>query len=53
MHAVLATGAIISGIPLVDRVQENPLEAIETGDFVKVDADSGLVTVIKKKYPKP
>lgn len=45
---VVAVGAIMAGIPLVDRLDKNPLEVIETGDYVKVDADEGLVEVIKR-----
>ncbi len=42
---VVAIGAIISNIPMVDQLEKNPLEVIKTGDFVEVDADGGTVTV--------
>ncbi len=45
---VVAAGAIISGIPMVDRLDQNPVEAIQTGDFVEVDADQGVVRVQSK-----
>ncbi|MFQ6074769.1 MAG: aconitase X swivel domain-containing protein [Candidatus Bathyarchaeia archaeon] len=35
-------------IPIVDRLDKNPLEVIENGDFVTVDADKGEVTIAKK-----
>lgn len=35
-------------IPVVDRLNQNPLEVIKSGDYVKVDANKGLVEVIKK-----
>jgi predicted aconitase with swiveling domain len=41
---IVAVGAIISGIPLVDRVPEDLLR-LKSGVFVTVDADQGLVTV--------
>lgn len=41
---IVAVGAIISGIPLVDRVSEELL-LLESGVFLAVDADRGLVTV--------
>ncbi len=41
---IVAVGAIISGIPLVDRVPEDLLQ-LKGGVFVIVDADQGLVTV--------
>jgi len=42
---VVAIGAIISNIPMVDQLDKNPLEVIKTGDFVEVDADQGIVRV--------
>jgi uncharacterized protein len=45
---VVAIGAIISNIPMVDQLDKNPLEVIQTGDFVEVDADQGIVRVKPK-----
>ena len=42
---VVAIGAIISNIPMVDQLERNPLEMIKTGDFVEVDADQGTVKI--------
>jgi uncharacterized protein len=42
---IVAIGAIISNIPMVDQLDRNPLEVIKTGDFVEVDADQGIVRV--------
>jgi len=39
---IVAVGAIISGIPLVDRVA---ISRIRTGDMVSVDGDMGIVTI--------
>jgi len=47
-HPVWATLAIELNIPLVDRLEKNPCEVIETGDWVKVDAENGIVEIIKK-----
>jgi uncharacterized protein len=41
---IVAVGAIISGIPLVDRVPEEIMR-IKNGTFVEVDADEELVRV--------
>jgi uncharacterized protein len=41
---IVAVGAIISAIPLVDRVPEDML-CLKKGVFVTVDADSGLVII--------
>ena len=45
---IVAVGAIISGIPLVDRVTEEILQ-IKNGTLVEVDADQGLVRVFKEE----
>jgi len=45
---VIAIGAIISKIPMVDQLEKNPVETIKTGDFVEVDADRGMVKVKPK-----
>jgi uncharacterized protein len=48
-HPVWVALSIELGIPLVDRLDKNPCEVIETGDWVKVDAEKGIVQVTKKK----
>ncbi|MBM4331945.1 MAG: DUF126 domain-containing protein [Deltaproteobacteria bacterium] len=45
---IIAVGAAMGNIPLVDRLDQNPLEVIVTGDYVKVDGDKGIAEVIKK-----
>lgn len=40
---IVAVGAIISGIPLVDKMEKDPFEVLKNGDHVKVDAASGFV----------
>ncbi|MFC1592773.1 aconitase X swivel domain-containing protein [Candidatus Omnitrophota bacterium] len=42
---VLAVGAIISGIPVVDKLDGNPVELIKSGDYVELYADEGFVKV--------
>ena len=48
IETVLVVTAFIAQVPLVDRLEKNPFEAIHTGDLVKVDADNCTVTVIRK-----
>ncbi len=43
---IVAVGAIISDIPLVDGVEKNPLAMIKTGDKVLVDAIVGSVEIL-------
>jgi len=40
---IVTVGAIMSNIPLVDKLDKNPLEIIKTNDFVEIDADQGIV----------
>ena len=39
--------AILSDIPMVYDLDQDPLEVIETGDRVEVDADNGIVKIFK------
>ena len=48
---IIAVGAAMGNIPLVDRLDKNPLEVISSGDRVKIDGDQGTVEVTKKKSP--
>ena len=45
---IIAAAAIVANIPMVDRLEKNPLEVISTGDYVKVDATNGIVEVVGK-----
>jgi predicted aconitase with swiveling domain len=45
---IIAVGAAMGNIPLVDRLEKNPLEVIATGDHVKIDGDQGIVEITKK-----
>ena len=43
---VTAVGAVMANIPLVDRLNLNPLETIRTGDWVRVDGDRAVVEIM-------
>ena len=45
VETVLVVSAFMVKVPLVDRLERDPFEAIQTGDFVKVDAERGTVTI--------
>jgi len=47
MTTKVALGAVVMRVPSVTDFDRDPLEIIETGDWVKVDADRGLVEVCK------
>ena len=42
---VVAMGAILSGIPMLDRLNEDPFSFINTGDVLELDADEGILII--------
>ena len=48
VEPVMAMVAIMNDIPMVHRLDQNPLEVIKTGDYIKMDATEGVVEVINK-----
>ena len=48
MTTKVALGAVVMRIPSVTDLDRDPLEVIETGDWVIVDGDCGIVEVKKK-----
>ena len=48
MTTKVALGAVVMRIPSVTELDRNPLDVIETGDWVIVDGDRGLVEVRKQ-----
>ena len=46
---IVAVGAVISGIPLVDRVAEEILQT-KNGTMVEVDADGGRVVIFGEDF---
>lgn len=47
-EGVVAVSAIITEIPMVHELEEDPFEYIENGNFVVVNADEGFVEIQKK-----
>ena len=45
---VIAVGAIISDIPMVDKLNRDPIDLIKTGDHIELDADNEIVKVNRK-----
>lgn len=41
--------SMVMGVPSVTDFDKDPTEVIETGDWVKVDGDKGIVEVTKKE----
>lgn len=51
-ETIIAVGAIMGGIPVVDSLEQNPYEVIADGDYVKVDAVRGIVEIQKRSEGK-
>lgn len=47
-ETIIAVGAIMGGIPVVDKLEKDPFTVIANGDYVKVDATKGIVEIIKR-----
>jgi predicted aconitase with swiveling domain len=48
MNTKIALGAVVMRAPSVTELDQDPLTVIETGDWVMVDGDRGIVEVTKK-----
>jgi uncharacterized protein len=49
MSTKIALGAVVSHAPAMTDFDQDPLTVIQTGDWVRVDADAGIVTITRKK----
>lgn len=47
MTTKVALGTIVMHIPAVTDLEQDPTEVIESGDWVKVDGDNGIVEITK------
>jgi predicted aconitase with swiveling domain len=47
MNTKIALGIVVTHVPSVTELDQDPLIVISTGDWVQVDADQGIVTVTK------
>ena len=46
---IVAVGAIISEIPLIDMLEKNPYKILKDGDLVLVNGSEGYIEVIGQK----
>jgi len=42
-EAIIVTGCVLAEIPLIDRLEENPLKTLKTGVLLKVNAEEGFI----------
>jgi hypothetical protein len=47
MTTKVALGAVVMHTPAVTDLDQDPLDVIKTGDWVRVDGDNGIVEVTK------
>ncbi len=52
MTTKVALGAVVMRVPSVTDFDRDPLEVIETGDWVTVDGNRGIVEIIKRTNEK-
>lgn len=48
MSTKVALGTVVSHAPAMTDFDQDPLTLIRSGDWVRVDADAGLVTITRK-----
>ena len=48
MTTKIALGAVVTHAPAITDFDQDPLDVIETGDWVRVDADNGVVEITKR-----
>jgi len=53
MTTKIALGAVVTRAPAMTGFDHDPLTTIETGDWVTVDADRGIVEIRKRRPPTP
>lgn len=49
MSTKVALGAVVTHAPAVTDLDQDPLTVIETGDWVEIEADEGIVKVTKRR----
>ncbi|MCY1517749.1 hypothetical protein D9M68_524460 [compost metagenome] len=48
----MALGAVVTHSPSMTDFERDPLACIETGDWVRVDADRGVIEITRKNNDK-
>lgn len=48
MTTKMALGAVVTRVPAMTDFDRDPFEVIQTGDWVSVDADAGVITIKKQ-----
>lgn len=53
MTTKIALGAVVMRIPTVTDLDGDPFALIETGDWVRVDGNAGVITIFKRGNTRP
>jgi uncharacterized protein len=48
MTTKIALGAVVTRVPAVTDFDQDPFEAIRTGDWLRVDGDAGVVEILRR-----
>jgi predicted aconitase with swiveling domain len=48
MSTKIALGSVVTRVPAVTALDQDPTKVIKTGDWVKVDGDRGIVEIIRR-----
>ena len=48
INSLTGIGSVIMGVPTITDLDKDPTKVISTGDWVRMDADKGIVEVTKK-----
>ena len=51
LDSLCVLGCAISDIPMMTDLDRNPFDMIEDGDWIKLDADEGIIEITKKNPP--
>jgi predicted aconitase with swiveling domain len=49
MTTKIALGAVVTRAPALTDFDQDPIECIQTGDWVRVDADAGVVEITRRR----
>lgn len=53
MTTKIALGCVVMRVPSITDLDRDPLDLIETGDWVRVDADNGIIEIRKSRTVPP
>lgn len=45
-ESIIATGCVIAGVPLVDKLDNDPIKVLKTGMRLRVDANEGYIETL-------